>query len=426
MMWLILLLFVLFLFRIPIAYGIGIVSFIGLAMSGTDFVVIAQKTFSGIDSFALVAIPLFVLAGELMTVGGISKRLIDFASLLVGHLPAGLGMVAVMAAMFFSAISGSAIADAAAIGGILIPAMIAQGYDRRFTSTLIASASTIGPVIPPSIPMILFGVMASVSIGDLFLAGVAPGILMGIVLMIYVYYIGKKHNIRGREKAASMGEILHGLKDAFLALLLPIIIIGGFRTGVFTATESGVIAVVYALLIGTVVYRELNIKILPKVLLDTAISSATILFVIANATLFTWLLAFHDIPGQLGEMILGISDQPWVLLLVINIVLLIAGTFIDTISALTIFTPLFLPLILAAGIDPVHFGIIMIINLTIGMITPPLGVCLFVTSSIAKVNLAQMVRPLMPQLLLLLAVLALVTYWPEFSLFLPNLFGANS
>ncbi|MBN6185403.1 TRAP transporter large permease [Aneurinibacillus sp. BA2021] len=426
MIWLIALLFVLFLFRIPIAYSIGIVSFIGLAMSGTDFVVIAQKTFSGIDSFALIAIPLFVLAGELMTVGGISKRLIDFASLLVGHLPAGLGMVAVLAAMFFSAISGSAIADAAAIGGILIPAMIAQGYDRRFTSTLIASASTIGPVIPPSIPMILFGVMASVSIGDLFLAGVAPGILMGVVLMVYVYYIGKKQNIRGREKAASISEIVTGLKDAFLALLLPIIIIGGFRTGIFTATESGVIAVVYALLIGTVVYRELNIKILPKVLLDTAVSSATILFVIANATLFTWLLAFHDIPGQLGEMILGISDKPWVLLLVINIVLLIAGTFIDTISALTIFTPLFLPLILEAGIDPVHFGIIVIINLTIGMITPPLGVCLFVTSSIAKVNLAQMVRPLMPQLLLLLLVLALVTYWPEFSLFLPNLFGDNS
>lgn len=332
-----------------------------------------------------------------MTVGGISKRLIDFASLLVGHWPAGLAMVAVLACTFFSAISGSAIADAAAIGGILIPAMVSQGYDRRFSATLVASASTIGPVIPPSIPFILFGVMASVSIGDLFLAGVAPGILMAAVLMIYVYYYGKKNNIRGRDKMASRKEIVAGFKDAFLALLLPVIIIGGFRSGMFTATESGVIAVIYALIIGSFVYKELNFKKLRKVLLDSALSSATILFVIANATLFTWLLTFHDIPDQLGALVSSISDQQWVILLLINIVLLIAGTFIDTISALTIFTPLFLPIALAAGIDPIHLGVIIVVNLTIGMITPPLGVCLFVTSSIAKVNLAQMVRPLLPQ-----------------------------
>lgn len=335
----------------PIAFALGITSLVGLWLTDTDLVIIAQKTFSGIDSFTLVAIPLFVLAGEIMTVGGISKRLIDFASLLVGHWPAGLAMVAVLACTFFSAISGSAIADAAAIGGILIPAMVSQGYDRRFSATLVASASTIGPVIPPSIPFILFGVMASVSIGDLFLAGVAPGILMAAVLMIYVYYYGKKNNIRGRDKMASRKEIVAGFKDAFLALLLPVIIIGGFRSGMFTATESGVIAVIYALIIGSFVYKELNFKKLRKVLLDSALSSATILFVIANATLFTWLLTFHDIPDQLGALVSSISDQQWVILLLINIVLLIAGTFIDTISALTIFTPLFLPIALAAGID---------------------------------------------------------------------------
>jgi C4-dicarboxylate transporter DctM subunit len=267
--------------------------------------------------------------------------------------------------------------------------------------------------------------MASVSIGDLFLAGIIPGIAMGLVLMIYVYFYGKKHHIKGREKMASRKEILIGLKDASLALLLPIIIIGGFRFGVFTATEAGVVAVVYALILGVFVYKEINIKMLPKILLDTSISSASILFIIANASVFTWLLSFNNIPEILGELILNISSEQWVLLLLINIVLLIAGTFIDTISALTIFTPLFLPLILEAGIDPIHFGMIMVINLTIGMITPPLGVCLFVTSAIAKVNLAQMVRPIMPQLLLLLVVLALVTYWPDFSLILPNLLGGK-
>lgn len=361
----------------------------------------------------------------IMTVGGISKRLVGFAALLVGHLPAGLAMVAILACAFFSAISGSAIADAAAIGGILIPAMIAQGYDKRFASTLVASASTVGPIIPPSIPLILYGVMASVSIGNLFLAGIVPGLLMSGGLMIYVYYYGKKHKIKGREKMASGKEILLGLKDAFLALLLPVIIIGGFRTGIFTATESGVIAVVYALIIGAVVYKELDWKKLPKVLLDSAVSSATILFVIANATLFTWLLSYHSIPEKLGSMVSSLSGETWVLLLVINIILLIAGTFIDTISTLTIFTPLFLPLALAAGVDPVHFGIILAVNLTIGMITPPLGVCLFVTSSIAKINLAEMVKPLMPQLLVLLLVLALVTYWPDVSLLLPHLLGGK-
>lgn len=425
MIWLLGLLFVLFFFRVPIAFALGITSLVGLWLSDTDLVIIAQKTFSGVDSFTLVAIPLFVLAGEIMTVGGISKRLIEFASLLVGHWPAGLAMVAVLACTFFSAISGSAIADAAAIGGILIPAMVSQGYDRRFSATLVASASTIGPVIPPSIPFILFGVMASVSIGDLFLAGIAPGVLMAVLLMLYVYYYGKKNNIRGRERMASRKEIVTGFKDAFLALLLPVIIIGGFRSGMFTATESGVIAVVYALIIGAFVYKELDLKKLQKVLLDSALSSAMILFVIANATLFTWLLSFHDIPDQLGELVSSISDQQWVILLLINIVLLIAGTFIDTISALTIFTPLFLPIALAAGVDPIHLGVIIVVNLTIGMITPPLGVCLFVTSSIAKVNLAQMVRPLMPQFLVLLAVLIIITYFPQVSLFLPHLFGGK-
>jgi C4-dicarboxylate transporter DctM subunit len=241
-------------------------------------------------------------------------------------------------------------------------------------------------------------------------------------LMLYTYYYGVKHQIKGREKMASLKEIVFGLKDAFLALLLPVIIIGGFRFGIFTATEAGVVAVVYAMLVG-LLYREMDVKKFVKSLLDSAVGSATILFVIGNATLFTWLLAYHNIPQQISAYVSAISTEPWVILLLINIILLIAGTFIDTISALTIFTPLFLPVILAAGIDPVHFGIIMMVNLTIGMITPPLGVALFVTSSIAKINLAEMIRPLMPMLLVLLLVLLLITYIPGLSLFLPRLWG---
>lgn len=422
MMWLLVLLLVFFLLRIPISISLGITSLIGLLVSGTDPIIVAQKIVTGVDSFVLIAIPLFILAGEIMSVGGISKRIIDFAVLCVGHLPAGLGMVAVLACMLFAAISGTAIADAAAIGAILIPAMIAQGYDRRFAPTLVSSASTIGAVIPPSIPLILFGVMASVSVGDLFMAGVTPGIAMGIALMIYVYFYGKRHQIKGRETRATAKEIIVGFKDAFLPLLLPVIIIGGFRLGIFTATEAGVVAVVYGLIISIFVYRELPLKEFPRILLNSALSSASILFVIANATLFTWVLAFNGVPGQLGKLILSISEETWVLLLLINITLLVVGAFIDLISALTIFTPLFLPLVLQAGVDPIHFGIIMVVNLSIGMIVPPVGVCLFVTSAIAKVGLTEMLRPLLPQFLALLVVLALVTYWPSFSLWLPNLF----
>ncbi|MET3504665.1 TRAP transporter large permease [Halalkalibacter oceani] len=420
-------LFLLFFLGIPIAYSLGFISIVGVYLTDPEMLMnIPRRIYRGIDNFSLVAVPLFILAGELMSKGGISSRLIRFAQTLVGHLPAGLAMVVVVASMFFSAVSGTAIAAAAAIGGMMIPAMKKEGYDPRFSSTLVATSGTIGPIIPPSITLVLFGVMTSTSIGALFVAGVVPGILMGVGLMIYCYYVGIKYNYKGREKRAGFKELMVGLKDAVLALLMPIIIVGGILSGVFTPTESGVIAVVYALLIGMFVYKELKVKDLVQVFLSSAKTTAVIVFLIGNAALFTWFLSFHRIPDQLASLIGPFAENKFLLLLFINVILLIAGTFIDTISALTIFTPLFLPLVEAAHIDLIHFGIILAVNLTIGMVTPPLGVCLFVTAAIAKIRVPEMFTFLIPQILILLAVLIVITYLPQLTLFLPDLLSSFS
>lgn len=424
MIWLILLLFVLILLRVPIAFSLIFVSFVGIMLSDPGLLInIPRNVFGGIDSFTLVAVPLFILAGEIMTKGGISKRLIHFSQTAVGHLPGGLAMVVVLASMFFSALTGTAIAAAAAIGGMMIPAMRKEGYDIRFSSSLVATSATIGPIIPPSIVLILYGVIASESIGDLFIAGVVPGILMGMALMLYSYVVGKKEGYRAREKRATLKEVLIGMKDAILALMMPFIIIGGIVSGIFTATESGVIAVIYAIVIGKFVYRELRFRDLGSILLSTAKTTATIVFLIGGASLFIWLLSFNQIPNQMIDLLGGVAENPFLLLLVINVILLIAGTFIDTISAVSIFTPLFLPLISAAGVDPIHFGIILAVNLTIGMVTPPLGVCLFVTSSIAKIKMQDMFKFLVPQILLLIAVLLIITYIPQIVLFPLGFFG---
>ncbi|PSL48598.1 C4-dicarboxylate transporter DctM subunit [Salsuginibacillus halophilus] len=426
MIWLIPLLFVLILLRVPIAFALGFVSLLGILLTDPGLLVnIPRQLFSGIESFTLIAVPLFILAGEIMTKGGMSKRLIQFAQMTVGFLPGGMALVIIVASMFFSALTGTAIAAAAAIGGMMIPAMKEQGYDPRFSASLVATSSTIGPIIPPSIVLILYGVIAGVSISDLFVAGVLPGVLMGLGLLIYCVYLGIKNKEgRMRNSLPSIRELIVGFKDAILALMMPVIILGGIISGAFTATESGVIAVAYALIIALFVYRDLHWKQLYSVFMDAGRTTATIVFLIGNASIFIWLLSYHNLPQQLVDILGPVADNPYLLLLVINIVLLIAGTFIDTISAVSIFTPLFLPLAEQANVDPIHFGIILAVNLTIGMVTPPLGVALFVTGRIADIKVPAMFKYLLPQLAILLLVLVFVTYLPDVMTYLPENYEA--
>ena len=419
----ILLLFATFLIGVPICFSLGFVSLGGVLASGFPPLIVVQRMFTGADSIALIAIPLFMLAGELMFQGGMSKRLVNFADTLLGHFPSGLAMVSILACMFFAAITGSAIAATAAIGGIMIPLMKEKGYENTFSAPLLACGGSIGPIIPPSIPLLIYGVMANVSVGKLFIGGFIPGILMGVGLMIYSYIVGKKRNYTGRDTRASLKEILASAKDALLALLMPVIIIGGIMSGKFTATESGAIAVFYAMVVGIFVYKELKVKQMFSVLVNCAKSTGQVLIVVAFASLFTWIITVNQIPQQISAYLSDSIHSKIVLLLVINVILLIAGTFIGTTSALVIFAPLFIPLVQGFGVDLIHFGLIMAVNLTIGMCTPPLGVCLFVSGSIAKISLKQQMRDLLPMIAVLIVVLLIVTYFPQTVLFLPNLIG---
>lgn len=385
--------------------------------------IVVQRMFTGVDNFAFVAIPLFILAGNLMAVGGISKRITDFADALVGHWAGGLGMVAIVASMIFAAVTGSAIAATAAIGAILISEMIIKGYSPSYSAALVSTAGSIGPIIPPSIPLVIYGVIVSSSIAKLFIGGVVPGVMMGIFLMFANWLISKRRGYIGREKKASWQEMRQGLRDAVLALLMPIIIIGGIVGGIFTPTESASIAVAYALILGGLVYRELSWKKLAQAFKDAAVTNGIILTVLMTANLFVWFMTVKMIPQEITRSLMSFIVTKWGALLAMNIILLIAGTFIDTTSAITIFVPLFLPLVEAFNIDLIHFGVMVAVNLTIGMCTPPLGVCLFVACGIAKVTLAQMFKDLMYMLIPLLILLALITHVPATVTWLPDFLG---
>ncbi|NQF13535.1 TRAP transporter large permease [Brevibacillus sp. HB1.3] len=414
-------LLVLLIVNVPIGVALGLSVVVVFMLEGNiPLLVVIQKMFNGTDSFPLMAIPFFLLAGKLMETGGISARLIRFANTIVGNLPGGLAIVAVMGCTFFAAISGSSAATTAAVGGILIPHMVKKGYNVRFSAALHATGGTIGVMIPPSVPMVLYGVAASASISDLFIAGIGPGILVAISLILYSYWISKKNGWGGGEKHTPK-EIWEAFKDAILAILMPIIILGGIYGAVFTPTEAAVVAVIYGLIVGLFVYREIKWRDLGEIFAGSASMTAVIMLIIATANAFGYLMTRENIPQEIAQFMLGITDSTIITLLIINILLLILGTFMETAVTIILLTPILLPITNSLGIDPVLFGVIMVVNSAIGMLTPPVGINLLVAGNIAKLQNTEIERAVIPFLVIMIVDLMLITYIPEISLFLVNL-----
>lgn len=409
--------------NVPIGVALGMASVITLLLQGSMPVsLVAQRMYTAMDSFPMLALPFFLLAGELMEEGGISDRLVRFASTLVGHIRAGIAMVAIVTSMFFAAISGSAVATAAAIGGILIPAMLERGYDSDFAAAVIATSGPIGVIIPPSVPMVVYGVSAGVSIGNMFLGGFLPGVLIGLSLMVIAYLVGGRRGYVG-EKRASLNEVWVAFKESILALFMPVIILGGVIGGVFTPTEAAAIAVVYSAVVGSICYKGLKWEKIPKILANTATGTGTIMLIIGTASLFGWLLTAYQIPQMVGNLLLSISSNPVVILLIISVILLIVGTFMETNAAIIMLTPILLPVVKSLGVDPIFFGVMMVINLAIGMVTPPVGVTLYVACNIAQKTIREVAPLAMAFLLGPVLVLLLTVLFPQIILYLPRVFG---
>jgi len=418
---LLLTLLILFLINAPLSIAIGVSSLFTLVFfSDFPLIMVVQRMVNAVDSFPLMAVPLFMLAGALMDIGGISKRIVNFAESLVGWVPGGLAAVAVVASMFFAGISGSAAADTAAVGALLIPSMISKGYKDDFSAAIQASGGSIGVIIPPSIPMIIYGFITGTSISKLFAAGIFPGILMGISLILVAILISKKRGY-GSEVSFSVKNVFKNFKEAFWSLGAPVIILGGILGGIFTATEAAAVAVIYGFLVGKFIYKELDIEKVPELLIKSAVLASIILFIISTASIFGWIITMENIPQIIAQKLLTISNNPVILLLLINIMLLIAGTFIETTVSLILLVPIIYPLIPTLGIDPIQMGVIVVTNLAIGMLTPPLGICLIVSCGISKNTILEVSRAIIPFLIVLIIDLLIISYWSPITMFIPSL-----
>lgn len=405
---------------VPVAITLGLASAAYLLLADIPLVAMPQKMYAGIDVFVLLSIPGFVLAGNLMNSGGITKRIIRFANALVGWIRGGLGLTNIAGSMLFGGISGTAVADAASIGSIMIPGMKKAGYPAAFSAAITAASSTVGPIIPPSVPMIIVGALSGISVGRMFMAGAIPGLLMGLAMMVTCYLIAKKQSFP-RQSWQGFHELIKAFGGAFWAIAMTVLIIAGLLSGLATPIETAVIASVYAAIVGLFIYRELPLRAIPTILVESAISSAAILILVGFANVFGWILVSERIPETIAGAVLQLTDNRFLVILIINLLLLFVGMFMETIAALII---LFIPLLSLAieiGIDPLHFATFAVLNLMIGLTTPPVGVCLFICANIAKLPLMPVVRAIMPFLLTNLFILLLVSYIPALSTWLPSL-----
>jgi C4-dicarboxylate transporter DctM subunit len=414
----------LFLIGIPIIFVLGLVSLSYIVITGNYnmLIILPHRMFKGLDMFVLLAIPLFTLAGNLMNAGGISERLIALVKSLVGHIYGGLAQVNIGASMLFSGISGSAVADTSAIGSILIPSMIEDKYDPSFSAAITSVSATVGPIIPPSIPFVIYAAMGSVSVAALFLAGFVPGLLLGFSLMIAAYFYARRKKIPRSGKFV-LNEFLRNVYRSLPALLFPFIILYGILGGVFTPTEAAAVAVIYAIVIGFFVHRQLTIRKLINITIDTGIMLGGLAPIVSTAAIFSWILGAENASTVIINILYSITHNKYLILLIINIFLLLVGTVLEPASAIILFTPIFLPVAVELGVSPVHFGAILVLNLIIGLSTPPVGVCLFIACRIANVTLEQISRAALPFLIVCIIVLLIITFSPGLVMYLPNLMG---
>jgi len=417
--------FILLILGVPVAFAVGVSALGTIMLTNVPVFVIFQRMFGGVDSFTLLAIPFFIFMGNIMDKGGIAKRIVEFANIIIGQIRGGLAAVNILSSMFFAGISGSAVADTSSVGAILIPMMNEEGYDKNFSVAVTCTSSTIGLIIPPSNPMILYSFVAGgISVAQLFAAGMIPGILVGLGLMVVAFIISVKKEYP-KHPRPSMNEIVRTVKEAGLSMVIVLVIVGGILGGIFTATEAAVFGVAYSLIITMLVYKELKFKDLPEVMLKTVLTTAIVIFLIATSTAFSYVMAVERVPQAISAFLLSITQNKYLLLLIINVMLLFVGMFMDMSPAILIFTPIILPMVQSFGMDPVHFGIMMLVNLCIGLITPPVGAVLFVGLSIGETSMAKVLKPLLSFMLPMIIILLLVTYLEPITMFLPNLLYGN-